>query len=629
MFCAPQSICVAVCESIIPVILTGERSVFFNAREVEKLYQALYRTWRPQVFEDVVGQKPITDTLRHEVSSNRLAHAYLFTGSRGTGKTTCSKILAKVVNCLNPIEGDPCGVCENCQAIAQGAMTDILEIDAASNNSVDDVRALREEAIFAPAMGKYRVYIIDEAHMLSKSAFNALLKIMEEPPEWVLFILATTEVHKLPSTILSRCQRFDFRRVSAEDIGNHLLHISEQEGIPLDSSAATLIGQISDGGMRDAISLLDQCAALGETVTVDRVRQVAGLTDPHKVYALVNAIIYGDKGTLLTEIGELHSLSVDFRQLSQTLLEYFRNLMVIKSVAQPEKLVLASSEEISRMQEQARHIEMSQVLYAVDTLQELYRRIGTDRSGVALFEMTLLKLSDPGYSDTNEALAARLERLEAGAPPRREKQTSISTKFPQQESSGSLPQANGKNTPEQNQKEIHEDAVFKEEPEVSPHETIEEEALVEVTADFSAGMIPPPTEENPPYIPDLPTPSPLLSSQEEETSTIEIEGELESWSEILVLIKTKNPPLHATLEGSRAFLKGDILLIDAENPVFFDLMRTSDVTKESLRNAISQITGKVYRLGPLKKGTVVKEKPKGIDALRQAAKKGGIELTEK
>ena len=225
------------------------------------MYQALYRKYRPQTFDDVVGQNAVTQTLKNQIVHRRMSHAYLFTGTRGTGKTTCAKILAKAVNCENPIDGNPCNCCPSCRSIASGACMDVLEIDAASNNGVDNVRALRDDAIYTPSEVKMRVYIIDEVHMLSMSAFNALLKIIEEPPEHLLFILATTELHKVPATILSRCQRFAFRRITAEDIVDRLNYIAYHEGIDLEPDAASYLARLADGGMRDAVSLLDQCAS--------------------------------------------------------------------------------------------------------------------------------------------------------------------------------------------------------------------------------------------------------------------------------------------------------------------------------------------------------------------------------
>ena len=271
------------------------------------MYRVLYRKYRPRFFADVVGQPQVTDTLRNELKSDRIAHAYLFTGSRGTGKTTCSKILAKAVNCLHPNNGDPCGKCEVCCGIDDGSIMDVVEIDAASNNGVDDVRMLREEANFTPVNTKYRVYIIDEVHMLSIGAFNALLKTLEEPPPHVIFILATTEVHKLPSTILSRCQRFDFHRISPQSIAQRLEEVCEKENVSIEHEAALLAAGVADGAMRDALSLLDRCMGNADHITEDVVRNTAGLADKSHLIALTDAVIDHNGAEAIHIIGRLYS----------------------------------------------------------------------------------------------------------------------------------------------------------------------------------------------------------------------------------------------------------------------------------------------------------------------------------
>ena len=289
-------------------------------------YQALYRKWRPQIFADVVGQEHITGTLKNQIVAGKTAHAYLFTGSRGTGKTTCSKILAKAVNCLSPIDGDPCCQCAICQGIDDGTIMDVVEIDAASNNGVENIRDLREEANFTPANAKYRVYIIDETHMLSIGAFNALLKIMEEPPEHVIFILATTEVHKVPATILSRCQRFDFKRIQSQTIADRLSYVAEEERVDLQEDAALLIARLSDGGMRDALSLLDVCISRGGSyVDMQVVSQAAGLAGNQYLFAIASAVLRGDVGEALAQLEALSERSVEFDRLSEQLVSHYRN----------------------------------------------------------------------------------------------------------------------------------------------------------------------------------------------------------------------------------------------------------------------------------------------------------------
>ena len=317
------------------------------------MYQALYRKWRPKDFSDVYGQPHVTRTLRSQLENGRISHAYLFTGSRGTGKTTCAKILSKAVNCLNPVDGNPCNECEICRGIENGSILDVIEIDAASNNGVDNIRDLREEANFTPANAKYRVYIIDEVHMLSIGAFNALLKTLEEPPSHVIFILATTEIHKLPSTILSRCQRFDFKRIAPEDITARLMYVAEKENVNLTSNAASLIARIADGGMRDALSLLDRCFAMGTDIDENTVSDAAGIAGTIHLFSFSEFVAKGDFTSSLRLVSKLHSESCDIDSLCTELTLHFRNLMVAKTVGDCEGLIVCSKDELEKIKERA------------------------------------------------------------------------------------------------------------------------------------------------------------------------------------------------------------------------------------------------------------------------------------
>ena len=365
------------------------------------MYQALYRKYRPKSFDDVVGQAHITRTLQNEVKTGKTAHAYLFTGSRGTGKTTCSKILAKAVNCPNAKDGNPCGECDICRGIDDGSIMDVLEIDAASNNGVDNIRQLREDAFFAPGQAKFRVYIIDETHMLSTGAFNALLKIMEEPPSHVLFILATTEVHKVPATILSRCQRFDFRRIGSEDIAGYLEKIAQNEGFSLDHSAALLIGKLADGGMRDAISLLDLCVSHGSEVTVEVVAQAAGLAGSAHLLALSRAFAEKDTARALELIGEYHEKSMDMERLCSDMVAFYRDLMLLKTVRDPEKLIVALPEEVAEMKPLAQSLSLSQILYCLSVLQETQNRMGRTSNRRTELEMSAVRVCNPAMDSSN------------------------------------------------------------------------------------------------------------------------------------------------------------------------------------------------------------------------------------
>ncbi len=376
------------------------------------MYQVLYRKWRPQTFSDVSGQPVVTTALKNELSSGRLAHAYLFTGSRGTGKTSCAKILAKAVNCLHPVDGDPCNECDNCRGIDAGTILDVVEIDAASNNGVDNIRDLREEVNFTPSVGKYRVYIIDEVHMLSIGAFNALLKTLEEPPEHVLFILATTEVHKLPATILSRCQRFDFGRIPAADIAARLQYVAEQERFSLTQEAALLIARLADGGMRDALSLLDQCLSRSREVTADVVADATGMAGRGHLFSLATAVREQNGNVALTLLGELYEGSKDMERLCAELVEFYRNVMILKSVQKADDLITVSSSEMEELRAFASTVSLESVLYIMDVLQSTLDRLKGGVSRRVEMEMTLLRLCDPRLDSTPQGLLRRIEALE-------------------------------------------------------------------------------------------------------------------------------------------------------------------------------------------------------------------------
>lgn len=385
-------------------------------REGEGMYRVLYRKYRPRFFADVIGQPQVTETLKSELRSGRLAHAYLFTGSRGTGKTTCSKILSKAVNCLDPKDGDPCGVCEICRGIDDGSVMDVVEIDAASNNGVDDIRSLREEANFTPANAKYRVYIIDEVHMLSIGAFNALLKTLEEPPEHVLFILATTEVHKIPATILSRCQRFDFHRISPRAIADRLCFVCESEGVSIDDNAALLIAGISDGAMRDALSLLDQCMGRSSGhITEETVRMTAGLADKSHLLSITEYIMNKDSTSFIEIINDLYKKSMDMARLCDELIDHFRELMLMKTMKQPRDIIVLSEDEYEKSLAQAMKISLGDVVRNIEILQESREKMLRGANRRIEMEMTAIKLcTGEGASavSIDPALAGRVERLE-------------------------------------------------------------------------------------------------------------------------------------------------------------------------------------------------------------------------
>lgn len=377
------------------------------------MYKVLYRKWRPQSFADVVGQEHVTGTILNELQSGRTAHAYLFTGSRGTGKTTCAKILAKAVNCLNPVNGNPCNECELCRGIDSGAVMDVIEIDAASNNGVDNIRDLREEANFTPVKAKYRVYIIDEVHMLSIGAFNALLKTLEEPPEHVKFILATTEVHKLPSTILSRCQRFDFRRIEPEKIAERLTQVAHGEGLELEGDGAMLIARIADGALRDALSLLDQCAGANAKIDAELVGRVAGITGRDYLFKMAECIQLHDSAAALTLLNDLHNSSCDLERLCDQLTSHFRNLMIAKTSKKPSALIVCTAHELELLCAQAKTFTLEEILYIMDVLAETAANLRRGLNRRTETEMALVRLCSESLDTSTAALLKRIAALEA------------------------------------------------------------------------------------------------------------------------------------------------------------------------------------------------------------------------
>ena len=377
------------------------------------MYQALYRKYRPQTFDDVVGQQAVTQTLKTQLQSGKLSHAYLFTGSRGTGKTSSAKILAKAVNCLNPVDGNPCNSCAACMAIDSGSCMDVLEIDAASNNGVDNVRDLRDDAIYTPSQVKKRVYIIDEVHMLSLSAFNALLKIIEEPPEHLLFILATTELHKVPATILSRCQRFSFRRISQEDIASRLQYVAYQENIDLDDSAARVLARLADGGMRDGLSLLDQCASaiVGE-VNADKVYACLGIAGLQECSAMMDAIARQDAKTAMTLLDKSYCQGKDMGALLDELACLVRDLMILQTAPKEGIAMLSGVAADEQAIALAKQFAPAQLVYMMNTIQ--YTMAGFSRSASRRVdtELCIMNLCKPELMLDAERINARLSKVE-------------------------------------------------------------------------------------------------------------------------------------------------------------------------------------------------------------------------
>ena len=378
-------------------------------------YMALYRKFRPGEFEDVKGQDHISQTLQNQIKANRIGHAYLFCGTRGTGKTSVAKIFAKAVNCERPLNGSPCGECETCRAISEGRSMNVIEIDAASNNGVDNIREIREEVAYRPTEGKYKVYIIDEVHMLSIGAFNALLKTLEEPPEYVIFILATTEAHKIPITILSRCQRYDFKRISIDTIFQRLLDLMEREQVEVEERAIRYIAKAADGSMRDALSLLDQCIAfyLGQKLTYDHVLEVLGAVDTEVFSRLLREIISRDVGKVLKSVEELVMQGRELGQLTTDFTWYLRNLLLAKSSDNMEDVLDVSSENLAQLKEEAQLIENDTLIRYIRIFSELSNQLKYATQKRVLLEVALIKLCKPAMEVNQDSLLDRIRAVEA------------------------------------------------------------------------------------------------------------------------------------------------------------------------------------------------------------------------
>ena len=510
------------------------------------MYQVLYRKYRPKVFSDVVGQEHITSTLSKEIETGKISHAYLFTGSRGTGKTTCAKILSKAVNCLNPIDGNPCNECEICKGLDSGAILDVVEIDAASNNGVENIRDIRDEINFTPASCKYRVYIIDEVHMLSIGAFNALLKTLEEPPAHVKFILATTEVHKLPVTIVSRCQRFDFKRVSSDAMKHRMAYIADCEGFTADDEALSLIARIADGGMRDALSLLDQCTGHGKHITADIVCDVAGMTGKDHLFAIADAVAENNAGKALEVINDLHSNSCDMERLCSDLINHFRNLMIVKTVKSASDILVCTAEELEQYKAQSNKLTLENILYCISLLQDSMANIKRGVNRRIEMEMVTIRLATPNLSSDSEALLRRISDLEI----------KIKT--------GAI-------------------AVTKTE---APT-TAATGDTVRAEAPAKAETSPAPAAEEKPSV----TPAPEESQEASPDSEMPID-----WAEVLSELTKTNMPLWGVLNGSSAVIRGDYVLIKSDNPTLSAFIKTGGNARD-VKEAVLRVTGKRYRLG--------------------------------
>lgn len=558
------------------------------------MYRVLYRKWRPAVFTDVSGQEHITSTLQNEVSSGRLNHAYLFTGSRGTGKTTCAKILAKAVNCLNPQNGNPCGECEICKGIDDGSILDIVEMDAASNRKIDDIRQIIDEVQFKPAKCKYRVYIVDEVHMLTTEAFNALLKTLEEPPEHVIFILATTEVHKLPQTIRSRCQRFDFHRIPPKAIADRVEYVVSQENAEITESAALMLASVADGALRDALSLLDSCLAVSSHIDEEVVRNAAGLVSKTYLFELATAIINKNPTKSLEIIDRLYSESKDMARLCDELVEHFRALMLIKTIKNPRDILIMSDDEFEQAVTQSDYLSLADIVFYMDVLSRAYQRMGRGTGDRTELEMALVKLSATELDGTVEALTARVTALEKAvkrgitvnyAPPAQQSvqaEAAQSASVPNTQTEVEEPFAK----PEPEHKKA---PVAKPAPEVKP---VAQRASVNLDELYDNAV---------PFA---------------------------RWVEVVDSLKSVSRSIAAAFAGSTAYESGNYLLIDTNNELAFDLLRQNGRRAE-IKQTLLELTGKNYSLGPYKRSTPKKvEKTDPLNSLVQSLEGSGVEITQ-
>lgn len=558
------------------------------------MYRVLYRKWRPTVFTDVSGQEHITSTLQNEVSSGRLNHAYLFTGSRGTGKTTCAKILAKAVNCLNPQNGNPCGECEICKGIDDGSILDIVEMDAASNRKIDDIRQIIDEVQFKPAKCKYRVYIVDEVHMLTTEAFNALLKTLEEPPEHVIFILATTEVHKLPQTIRSRCQRFDFHRIPPKAIADRVEYVVSQENAEITESAALMLASVADGALRDALSLLDSCLAVSSHIDEEVVRNAAGLVSKTYLFELATAIINKNPTRSLEIIDRLYSESKDMARLCDELVEHFRALMLIKTIKNPRDILIMSDDEFEQAVTQSDYLSLADIVFYMDVLSRAYQRMGRGTGDRTELEMALVKLSATELDGTVEALTARVTALEKAV----KRGITVNYAQPAQQSvqaeaaqSASVPNTQTEvEEPFAKPEPEHKKApVAKPAPEVKP---VAQRASVNLDELYDNAV---------PFA---------------------------RWVEVVDSLKSVSRSIAAAFAGSTAYESGNYLLIDTNNELAFDLLRQNGRRAE-IKQTLLELTGKNYSLGPYKRSTPKKvEKTDPLNSLVQSLEGSGVEITQ-
>lgn len=578
------------------------------------MYQVLYRKYRPKVFSDVYGQEHVTRTLLNEIKENRVSHAYLFTGSRGTGKTTCAKILAKAVNCENSQDGEPCGECEVCRGIDSGSLFDVVEIDAASNNSVNDIRDLREEVNYTPTRCKYRVYIIDEVHMLSPGAFNALLKTLEEPPAHVIFILATTEVHKLPATILSRCQRFDFKRIKPEIMSLRLKEVADKEGISIDDDAAMLISRIADGGLRDGLSILDQCAGKSKKVTASVVSDAAGLAGREALYDLSDAVFSKNSAKALDTIASLYNGSYDMERLCSEMISHFRNFLIVKTVKNNRELIVCTDDEFDIIKDNASKFTLESIIYSLDLMQNTLAVIKSGANARIEMEMTFVKLCNPLLESSNDSLLERISALELAV-----KTGNISVKNVNSPSSEIKFETeknfqDASSIAEKNAEKLEEKSLNNESFE-NNFDDKDSKTEKENTVSDSQKSVDVQTEERKDN-------SFVQQNRTAEYSDVQVV--FPHWDELLDAVFKTDKALYSLLANSKGYIQSEFFLIDSPNESFSKFIKTENHLR-NLRQAIFNITGQSYKVGFFKKSEPEKQKKDPLDSLIKKAY-GKIEL---
>ena len=606
------------------------------------MYRALYRKWRPQRFEDVVGQRAIVTALKNQITANRVGHAYLFTGVRGTGKTTCAKIFAKAVNCLHPVNGDPCGECEICKGIDNGSILDVVEMDAASNNGVDDIRDLRDETAYTPSACKYKVYIIDEVHMLSTAAFNALLKTLEEPPAHVIFILATTEIQKVPATILSRCQRYDFTRIGPEDIARREEYIAGEEKLELSPDGAELIARLADGALRDALSILDTCAGVTAKIDADVVRRMAGVTDRSYLFRISDALEAQDGATALAQLAQLRQQSVDVKRLTEELIAHYRALMLAALPGGQSLLSGVSPEEEALYLEKGPQLGQREAIRAIRALGSALEHMTRGSDQRIELELALFGLSEPPQQPQAVPVQAAPRAAAQPAAP----QPFASATAVQPFASAPTPQPPIPSVPVV--QSAAEPKPVKAEPSVpseisveqtSPVQTEELPPLPEEPPVQQAGMLPwdepaaqaaqpaasVPAELEPVPQPEPPKPAPTPAAKPvpEKPQDAGQEGTAlyPYWPQVVQQLQEKDPMLYTYLRKSKAYFDGTRVLIDG-GKTFRDFIRANKDSQRLIKKLIKDVSGTAVPIGPYEPKSAGKTVSNAEQSLRALEKLG-------